>query len=436
MTSILSPPISEEMAVRNFQKTTDMQYFLRCLRHGNSTMSSRCQNFINELKIRGGWGKLGNQAIPNYAFQPTLNSNVTYSFNDTRVFGSAAIQAVDPNLQWEKRTSSSVAIDGRLFNSIDFTVEYYSNKAEDIIVAVPLPLSVGALPASLLTNSGSMQNSGFEFSLNYRKQFGDLFIDIAPNFYTLKNEVLAIGQGSPTLDDLGARTVVGGALGRQFGWVYDGIFQTTEEVTNHAFQNAATAPGDIRFRDLNNDNIINDNDRTFIGDAIPDFYYGLNINAEYKNFDFTFFGSGSSGGVAVNNQYRGLMSSQSSGNTNYHEDILGRWTPTTTNTGVPRMIYLDPNLNGRPSDRPEWLQSTNYFRLNTISIGYSLSPALLEKMKFTKARFYITGQNLQTFTPYKGFNPDFQSISILAPGFDFGTYPRPRTYMVGVQLSF
>ena len=100
------------------------------------------------------------------------------------------------------------------------------------------------------------------------------------------------------------------------------------------------------------------------------------------------------------------------------------------------MIYLDPNLNGRPSDRPEWLQSTNYFRLNTISIGYSLSPALLEKMKFTKARFFITGQNLQTFTPYKGFNPDFQNISILAPGFDFGTYPRPRTYMVGVQLSF
>ena len=301
--------------------------------------------FINELKIRGGWGKLGNQAIPNYAFQPTLNSNVTYSFNDTRVFGSAAIAAVDPNLQWEKRSSTNVAMDVRLFNSIDFTLEYYSNKAEDIIVAVPLPLSVGALPASLLTNSGSMKNTGFEFSLKYTKQFGDWFIEVAPNFYTLKNEVLAIGQGSPTLDDLGARTVIGGSLGRQFGWVYDGIFQTTEEVTNHAFQNSATAPGDIRFKDVNNDNVINDNDRTFIGDAIPNFYYGLNLTAEYKNFDFTFFGSGSSGAVAVNNQYRGLMSSQSSGNTNYHEDILNRWTPTTTNTGVPRMIYLDPNLN-------------------------------------------------------------------------------------------
>ncbi|HZB11816.1 MAG TPA: TonB-dependent receptor [Chryseolinea sp.] len=392
--------------------------------------------FIDELKIRGGWGKLGNQAIPNYAFQPTLNANVTYSFNDTRVFGTAAIAAVDPNLQWEKRSSSNVAMDVRLFNSIDFTLEYYSNKAEDIIVAVPLPLSVGALPASLLTNSGSMRNTGFEFSMSYAKSFGDFFIDIAPNFYTVKNEVLAIGPGSPTLDDLGARTVVGGSLGRQFGWVYDGIFQTTEEVSDHAFQNGGTAPGDIRFKDLNNDNVINDEDRTFIGDAIPDFYYGLNLTAEYKHFDFTFFASGSSGGVAVNNMYRGLMSSQSSGNTNYHEDILGRWTPSATNTDVPRMIYLDPNLNGRPSDRPEWLQKTNYLRLNTISIGYSLSPGVLERIKITKARFYITGQNLHTFTPYKGFNPDFQTISILAPGFDFGTYPRPRTYMVGMQLSF
>ena len=157
------------MAVPNFQKTIDTLYFhpvaVAWKLHNEFTMPE----FINELKLRGGWGKLGNQAIPNYAFQPTLNANVTYSFNDTRVFGSAAIQAVDPNLQWEKRSSSSVAIDGRLFNSIDFTIEYYSNKAEDIIVAVPLPLSVGALPASLLTNSGSMRNTGFEFSLNYRK---------------------------------------------------------------------------------------------------------------------------------------------------------------------------------------------------------------------------------------------------------------------------
>jgi TonB-dependent starch-binding outer membrane protein SusC len=400
--------------------------------HNEFTMPS----FIDELKVRGGWGKSGNQSIPNYNFQTVLNANIPYSFNDARVYGSAAVGTVDPSIRWEERTSSSIAVDVRLFSSIDFTVEYYSNKAEDVLVNVNLPISNGVLPSSVFTNAGSLKNTGFEFSLNYRKSFGELYIELAPNFYTVKNEVLAITAGSPTLDDLQARTTAGGSLGRHFGWVYDGIFQTPEEVSDHAFQDGSTAPGDIRFRDLNNDNIIDDSDRTFIGNALPDFYYGLNITAEYKNFDFTFFASGSSGAVAVNNMYRGLMSSQSSGNTNYHEDILNRWTSSTPDTNVPRMIYLDPNLNGRTSDRPGWLQKTNYLRLNTISIGYSLSPSFLDKLKMTKARFYITGQNLHTFTPYKGFNPDFQSISSLAPGFDFGTYPRPSTYMAGLQLSF
>ena len=172
-----------------------------------------------------------------------------------------------------------------------------------------------------------MKNTGFEFSLNYRKSFGDLFIDIAPNFYTLKNEVLAIGQEVqhwmilvPEPWSVGRWVVISGGSMMVFS-------RPLKKLPIMPFKMPRTAPGDIRFRDLNNDNVINDNDRTFIGDAIPDFYYGLNINAEYKNFDFTFFASGSSGGVAVNNMYRGLMSSQSSGNTNYHEDILGRWTP-------------------------------------------------------------------------------------------------------------
>ena len=150
--------------------------------------------FINELKIRGGWGKVGNMAIPNYAFQRVLNSNVTYSFNDTRVFGIASIATVDPNLQWEKRTTTNVALDVELFsNSLDFTVEYYSNKAEDILVNVNLPLTVGALPAVLFTNAGSMKNTGFEFSLNYRKELGDLSFEVSPNFYTVKNEVISVG---------------------------------------------------------------------------------------------------------------------------------------------------------------------------------------------------------------------------------------------------
>jgi hypothetical protein len=225
-------------------------------------------------------------------------------------------------------------------------------------------------------------------------------------------------------------------MARQYGWVYEGLYQSSDDVANHAFQSGGTGPGDVKFKDLNGDGIINDADRTFIGNSIPNFYYGLNITAEYKNFDFTIFGSGNSGAYAANNLYRGLMSSQSSGNTNYHTDILNRWTPTNTNTDVPRMIYLDPNNNARPSNRPGWLQSTAYFRLNTISLGYSLPAAIKDRLHMTKARVYITSQNLKTFTSYKGFNPDFQSLTILSPGFDFGTYPRPATWMAGIQMSF
>ncbi len=392
--------------------------------------------FITELKLRAGIGRLGNQSIPPYGFQAPLNSNVTYSFNDVRVFGSAAVTSVDPDLKWEVRTTRNIGLDVKLGESIDFTVEYYSNLAEDIIVPVPLPLSIGANPASLLTNGGSMKNTGLEFTLNYAKQVNEFYFEISPNFYTLKNEVLGIGQAGDNLTDQNSRTEVGGALGRHYGWMVEGIFQTPAEVTAHAFQSAGTAPGDLMFRDLDNNGTINDADRTFIGQAIPNFYYGLNLTAEYKGFDFTVFGSGSSGAVAANNMYRGLMSSQASGNTNFHEDVLKRWTPENGGNEVSRQIYLDPNVNARPSDRYGWLQSTAYFRLNTLSLGYSLPVALTNRWKMGKARFYVSAQNLATITKYKGFNPDFQGISALAPGFDFGTYPRPRTIMGGFQLSF
>lgn len=392
-------------------------------------------DFIKELKLRGGIGRVGNQSIPNYAFSAPLNSNVTYSFNDVRVFGSAAIAAIDPNIRWEVRTSRNVGLDVKLGESIDFTVEYYSNLSEDILLAVPLTLSVGALPAALFTNGASMKNTGIEFSFNYRKQVGEFYFEASPNFYTLKNEVIKVGDGANIMEQ-NSRTQAGGSLGRHYGWVTEGIFQTAAEVSSHAFQSAGTGPGDLKFKDLDGNNVIDDEDRTFIGNSIPNFYYGMNLTAEYKGFDFTAFGSGSSGAVAVNNMYRGLMSSQASGNTNFHEDALKRWTPESPNTDIPRQIYLDPNLNGRPSDREGWLQSTAYFRINTLSVGYSLPAAVTSKLKMGKVRFYATAQNLATITKYKGFNPDFQSISIPAPGFDFGTYPRPRTFMAGFQLSF
>jgi TonB-linked SusC/RagA family outer membrane protein len=403
--------------------------------------------FISELKLRGGIGQVGNQDIANFKYYGTINRAIPYQFGDQRVLGAAVTGLVDESIRWETRTTRDIAIDAVLLDgAIEFTAEYYSNTSDDVLLDLPIPDSNGTSVTVISTNAGSIKNSGIELSGRYKKSFGDFSIDVSPNFYTVKNEVLDLGP-LKNIQSGGARTVVGRAIGEHYGYVYEGIFQNANEIntvsptnpvfdpTKHAFQSPSTSPGDIRFKDVNDDGVINDQDREFLGNGMPTFYYGLNIVANYKNFDFTIFGNGSGGNLINSNIYRGLMGSDAFGYTNRHTDMLNRWTPENTNTDIPRIIHQDANINSRDSDRPGWLQKGDYFRLNTISLGYSLPSDLLEKAKIKSARVYFTMQNVHTFMKYKGYNPDFQA-GILSPGFDYGTFPRPRTTMIGVQLKF
>lgn len=391
-------------------------------------------DFINELKLRGGWGEVGNQEIGDFRYQGTINRGIPYSFAyGGRAIGAAVSAVIDKDIKWETRVTRSVGLDASFWNgNLDFTAEYYSNTSNDVLTTVPIGFSNGSIPAEIFTNAGSIKNSGIELSAVIRKQFGDFNLEIAPNFYTVKNEVLEIG-GTGILSGAGSRTEVGRSLGEHYGWVYDGLFQSAGEVSSSPFQTPGTAAGDVKFKDLNGDNVINDDDRTYLGSGLPTFNYGLNISANYKNFDFTIFGQGSGGNLINSNLYRGLM--PTSGYTNWHTDILNHWTPTNTNTDIPRVIFLDPNNNGRDSNRPGWLQKGDYFRINTISFGYSLPASALSKIHLSKARFYVTLQNVAVFSQYKGYNPDFQS-GILNPGFDYGTFPRPMTSMLGAQFKF
>lgn len=387
---------------------------------------------ITSMKLRGGYGQLGNQEIGNFRYQSTINRAIPYEFGTGRVFGAATTILVDPSITWETRTTRSVGLDVEMWDGkLEFTAEYYSNTSEDVLIDLPIPLSNGSL-AGLTTNAGSIQNSGIELSANWRPRIGNVVFSISPNFYTVKNEVLDIGN-LEFISGAGARTEVGQAVGQQYGWVYEGIFQSQDEIAASAFQNANTAPGDIKFSDLNADGIINEDDRQFLGQGMPTYYYGLNIAAQYKSFDFTIFGQGSGGNLINSNLYKGLM--PTSGYTNWHEDILNRWTPTNTNTDIPRVVWNDPNNNQRDSNRPGWLQDGDYFRISTISVGYSMNANILEKIRLQSARIYFTMQNVYTFAAYKGYNPDFQA-DILSPGFDFGTFPRPRTSMIGLQVKF
>ncbi len=387
---------------------------------------------FTELKLRGGIGQLGNQEIGNYRYQSTINRSIPYEFGPGRVLGAATTILVDPAIQWETRTTRNVGLDAVLWDGkLEFTTEYYSNISDNVLIDLPIPLSNGSL-SGLTTNAGSIKNSGIELSANYKTNVGGLTLNISPNFYTVKNEVLDIGP-LDFISGTGARTAVGQSIGQHYGWVYQGIFQNQSEIDAAPFQNANTAPGDIKFKDLNGDKTIDEKDRQYLGSGMPTYYYGLNVTAGFKGFDFTIFGQGSGGNLINSNLYKGLM--PTTGFNNWHEDILKRWTPTNTNTDIPRVVWNDPNNNQRDSDRPGWLQSGNYFRINTVSLGYTLNSGLLKKASISKARIYGTIQNVALFSSYKGYNPDFQA-GILNPGFDFGTYPRPRTSMVGLQINF
>jgi TonB-linked SusC/RagA family outer membrane protein len=406
-------------------------------------------NAITELKLRGSYGQLGNQNIGDYRYLALVNRNIPYHFRSPEgnfdvVTGGLQTSLVNESIKWETSTMSNFGFDARLFDGrFDFSAEYYNKETTDILVGVPIPASTGSINLAPVVNAGSLRNQGFDFELVYHKLRGDFTFDISGNVSTVKNEVLALGGNNESIYGVGTRTEVGGEIGRHYGYEYAGIFQNQEQVAGHATQPGA-APGDVIFKDQITvdtdgdgiadaaDGIINPDDRIYLGSGLPSVNYGLNFTAKYKNFDFTMFASGAAGYQINSRLYRTLM--HTTDFINWHEDILDRWTPGNTDTDIPRVVADDPNGNGRDSNRPGWLQDGKYLRLNTLSLGYNLPTANVIKA-LQSARVYVTCQNLYTFQAYKGYNPDFTS-GVFEPGFDNGSYPRPRTYMVGVQVSF
>ncbi|MFT3680226.1 MAG: SusC/RagA family TonB-linked outer membrane protein [Ferruginibacter sp.] len=392
---------------------------------------------VSSLKLRASYGKLGNQQIADYQFQGTINSGVVYTFNGLRYVGGLQTLVASPGIQWETKTITNAGFDATFLNGkLDFSAEYYNAKSTDILVGIIIPASTGYTNLNPVANAASLQNSGFEFLVGYHKTKGKFTYDISANFSTVKNKVLSLGNGNDALLGVGARTVVGREVGEHYGFVYDGIFQNQAEIGTRVQFGATPKPGDIRYKDLSGpdgkpDGVIDEaNDRTYLGSGIPKFNYGLNIAAAYKNFDFSVFASGSGKFLINSRLYRDLH--HTAGAINYSTDMLNRWTPTNTNTDIPRLNDDDVN-NNKDSNRPGWLQNGTYLRINTVSVGYTLPEKLIKGL--TKSRVYVTVQNLYSFQGYKGYNPDFTS-GTLNPGFDFGSYPKPRTIMAGVQLVF
>ena len=392
---------------------------------------------VSSLKFRASYGKLGNQNIGDYAFQAVINPGVVYTFDGIRVVGATQTSVVAEKLRWEGKATTNVGFDASFLNNrLDFSAEYYNAKSSDVLVGVPIPLSVGSLNAAPTINAATLKNTGIEISAAYHKTTGAFTYDVSANFSTVKNKVLELGGNNEPINGNGSRTIVGDEVGFHYGYIYEGIFQTQAEVAAHAFQQPNVGPGDVKYKDISGpqgkpDGVINEAfDRVNLGSGIPKYHYGFNFSAAYKSFDVSLFASGRAKFLINSRFYRDLM--HSGGSANYSTDMLDRWTPSNTATDIPRVNSADVN-NFRNSNRPGWLQDGSYLRINTLSLGYALPENLIKGL--TRSRVFVTAQNLYTFQKYKGFNPDF-TAGVFNPGFDFGSYPKPRTIMAGVQLIF
>lgn len=403
-------------------------------------------NFLSDLKLRGGYGAIGNQEVDPYGFESTLITSANYPFGGTVQGGVTQSSLPNANLQWEVIKQTNVGVDAELFQGrLLFTADYFIKKTEKMILQAPIPASTG-VGADPLINAGDVLNRGVELSLSYRKNQGAFNYDISANVATLHNEVTSLGIGIPIEgrfpDADGAVVSVtqkGYPIGSFIGYVTDGIFQTQEEIDKHATQQGAE-PGDIRFKDLNNDGTIDGKDEIILGNPIPKFTYGLTFNAGYKGFDISAFFQGIKG-IDI---YNGLRYWTEGMAEVYNHDVtvLNRWTGPGTSNTMPRAVLVDPNFNRRPSNR--FLEDGSYLRLKNISLGYTLDAGSLKSMSngvISNIRIYITGQNLVTFTRYSGHDPEIgtgfnQGGGVANQGVDYGIQPQPRTFLAGISLTF
>ncbi len=394
---------------------------------------------ISLLKLRTSWGKNGIDNTAPYAYLSTVNSGQNYSFGSGEVItnGSVPTVAANPDLKWEDISQFDIGLDVEFWEGkIEFATDYFIKNTNDMLAIVPVPDFLGA--GAPVQNVASMQNRGWEFTAVYRDKKNEFKYGISGNITFVKNEVTNLGLGGDpkfsafiqSANSFAARTDVGRPIASFYGYVTDGLFQNQAEVEAHAFQSDDTAPGDIRFKDLNGDGVINEEDRDYIGNPTPDYTYGMNLDMEYKGFDLSVFLQG----VGGNDIYNGTVRYDFSF-VNRPVSVLDRWTGEGTSDSEPRVNLNDPNQNARISDR--FVEDGSYLRIKNVQIGYNVPREWLQKAKIQKIRIYASAQNLFTFTKYSGLDPEIGTIAgTLELGIDRGFYPQARAFLGGIQVAF
>jgi len=387
---------------------------------------------VSNLKLRASWGRLGNQNIPLYSFLNNININQNTPFNNTIVAGSAITTLSDPNISWETTTISNIGLDLGLWNnSVEINVDVFDKVTRDILSRITIPGQVGNL-AGPITNLYGMSNKGFEIGTSYRNSIGNLKYRTGANFAYVDNNVDFLnGAVQYTTNDFGNISVIKEGYPVNSWYLFEaiGIFQTLEEVKKHAYQNPTTAPGDIKYRDVNEDGKIDPNDMRILGRSVPKHTYSFNVDLNYKGFDASTLLQGVQGidiypwfNLAFGN-YNGA------GITKEHE--ANSWTPANPNARYPRLFEPKRGTGINAQNSTFWLKDASYLRLKNVQLGYSFSSALINKINVNKIRVYVNAQNFLTFSKYTLTDPekniDLQSIL---------EYPTTKIVTVGCNIIF
>jgi TonB-linked SusC/RagA family outer membrane protein len=408
------------------------------------------KSIINLLKIRGSYGELGNENIGDYQYMDVMyRGNYTYSFGNNKVTGSTLTNYVNTAIRWEKKKTVDFGLDlAMLSNKLEFTFDWYKSTSEDLLYSVAVPTNAGAANTTVTMNAATMENSGFEFLVAYHNHQHAVKYDISANLSTLKNEVTKLGVSNEPRTDGYCRTEVGREVGSFYGYVYEGIYQSQSEIDNRVNSEgelviqSGAQPGDVIYADIagafdSNGNPIPDGeitnaDQKYLGSGIPKINYGLNARAEWKGIDLSISTYGAAGFKAVDFVDLTLRSSYFT--LNKDVDLSNAWTPENTNTDVPRIAYKSTGSITNDMFSERFIQDATYLKIANIELGYNLPDKWFGG--YVKGlRLYASGQNLATLSKYKGYNVDFAGATF-TPGYNYCSYPTPRTIMFGANVSF
>ena len=433
-------------------------------------------NWLNDLKIRGSYGQLGNQQpIGPFQYQALFSTgyaasvspgNLGYPFNEVYQRGYAQTQPANPGLKWETDNELDIGLDAAFLNGdLTFTADYFDRKSKNFLLTLPAPAQTGY--NFLTKNVGSMENKGLELALNYNHRVRDLTYGVAATFTTYKNKLTSLTSGQNSITNSVAGTLplagngwglfsnsfIGGPIGEFYGYQSLGVFQTQAQIdalnaasvaknpANPFYQKPVTRPGDRYFADINGDGHVDAKDQTSIGNPLPKFYGGLDLTASYRNFDFNAYFYGVYGNKILNYEKSNLQSFQNRSfvgvqNVSY-DYYVNHWTSSNPSNTYSRASYND-DATGSNVPSSAWVENGSFLRLKNFTVGYTLPTGITQRVLVSKVRAYISTQNLFTITKYSGLDPEIgiQGGNATQNGVDNGTYPASRFYTIGLNVTF